>query len=396
MPADDILTLLGTVRRHLWRQQGGTALRRALWGTAGASLLAAAAHLLIGPAPALAWGAIGLAWWAGWLAWAAMRRPTDAACALWADRHLGGASAFTTWLELPSAGMGPVAGARPAATVDPRAAAWLHAWVQARLPEVGRQLAAQARALGLGRPLAATLVCAALAGFVLAGPAPSASPAQASAASATGTAMPAAPTASGPANPAAPAPAALQRLAGDLSRTLRDRPRADAGQRRPDAREGKAAAGRPAGAEADPAAPADAGPATGSPAAPAPPGAPTAGGDTARPAIGTLAQAGAGQGQGAGSHADGSPPAPTGRAAAPGLPLRLQPWVGPDPAPQRQADPAQAGTYDDLQTLRRAARAPLPVPAPATAPAAGAEQPLSPTEARYVQAWSQALTRPSR
>ena len=99
-------TLIEAVRRRLWLGQFLAAARLALWGTAGLMLLTAAVHLAGWPlSPDLMFLALAFVW-SVMAARAAWQRPVDAACALWADRHLGGASAYTTLLELDSPGPG--------------------------------------------------------------------------------------------------------------------------------------------------------------------------------------------------------------------------------------------------------------------------------------------------
>ena len=126
------------------------------------------------------------------------------------------------------------------------------------------------------------------------------------------------------------------------------------------------------------------------------PAKPDDGRDPAEAAARGTAQAAAGTGRGAGTSVDTDAPAPSARAPLPALTVQGVPVAGRDQPPQRQADMAQTGTYDDLQTLRRAEPAPLPTAAAALAPTAGTETRLSPTEASYVQAWMKAMTRPGR
>jgi MoxR-like ATPase len=73
---------------------------------------------------------------------AAWRRPSDAECALWIDRRLGGASAFTTLLE-PAANAAAHAPARR----------WLERWAAAKVPELLGRSARNGR--GVRRPSAA-------------------------------------------------------------------------------------------------------------------------------------------------------------------------------------------------------------------------------------------------
>lgn len=165
--APGVPTLFSAVRRHLWRRQFAAALRAAAWVSAGGMLLAATVH---GAGHALSlgavWAAVGLIGFA-LLARAAWQRPADGACALWADQHLGGASAFTTLLDT-----GRVApGSAPAPAVR-----WLQAWATARVPASLRELAARREPARLARPLLSLVVCSALATFVLTLPRPSPTP----------------------------------------------------------------------------------------------------------------------------------------------------------------------------------------------------------------------------
>ena len=63
-------------------------------------LLAAAVHLTTRPLRVDSVLLAVVALWTAMMARAALRRPSDSACALWADRHLGGESAFGTLLEM--------------------------------------------------------------------------------------------------------------------------------------------------------------------------------------------------------------------------------------------------------------------------------------------------------
>jgi hypothetical protein len=108
-----------------------------------------------------------VALWTAMMAWAALRRPSESACALWADRHLGGESAFGTLLEMRD-------GKHEAPNTP--ALQWLEHWATARVPHSLRLLSARRESLRLYRPLLSLLVCAALATIVLTlpGTAPSA------------------------------------------------------------------------------------------------------------------------------------------------------------------------------------------------------------------------------
>lgn len=95
-------TLLRVVRSYVWRHAFVTGLRYALWASTGSLLAIAVLHVTLAPMPlAAAVSAVVVAFLGG-IVWAAFRKPDDAACALWADRHLSGASGYSTWLEMRS------------------------------------------------------------------------------------------------------------------------------------------------------------------------------------------------------------------------------------------------------------------------------------------------------
>ena len=91
-----VRALLGAVRRRLWLERLVAALRLALWSWAAILAIAAALHLASGR-PGLA-VAVVVATVAGLaaLGWAALQRPGEAESALYADRRLGGESAYST------------------------------------------------------------------------------------------------------------------------------------------------------------------------------------------------------------------------------------------------------------------------------------------------------------
>jgi hypothetical protein len=91
--------LLGEVRCRLWLQSLGRALQIASWLVLGASALAAISSVLFGSQDAaIMWSAAGGLYLAATLI-AASRRPAPHTAAAWADRHLGGCSAYTASLE---------------------------------------------------------------------------------------------------------------------------------------------------------------------------------------------------------------------------------------------------------------------------------------------------------
>ena len=142
------------MRRHLWRQRAGDAVRVALWSTAALLLAAVALHLATRRVPAQpVWGLAALLWLL-MLGRAALRMPSPAECALWADRHLQGQSAFSTWLEARNAARSDAAGRR------------LTAWASAQAVQSRRLLAQRQVSMHLVRPLLVMLVSAALAVLV--------------------------------------------------------------------------------------------------------------------------------------------------------------------------------------------------------------------------------------
>lgn len=381
MLSPEVQGLLSAVRRRLWRVQLVAAARLALWGSAGLMLLAVVVHLSARQVPA---GAVLMATTALWvltLAWAGTRRPADAACALWADRHLGGASAFTTLLETGS-------GAQ--ATQNPQAVQWLESWATARVPEGLRRLAEQREAAPLSRPLLAVLVCAALTAAVLSLPtfAPTVQQ-QAAASLPFGKGDPQTPQTPAQAEPATAQ--GVDRLAAALRAASQQQPAEPSQALR---ETGQAQATAPDKADgATPAAQAAARPA-GEPAARSPPPAGAAGptatlSTVTPPAAGTGNSAGAGTGNEAGDSRDAR-----GDTAVSPAPRGTMPQAGSVPWPgsaQRQADSGSLGSYDgEAQVLGAAPMPALAAAAAAPPPAARDAARLSPAETSYVQAWMKA------
>ncbi len=369
-----VQALLDAVQRRLWRDRFLAAGRQALWTAAAVSATAIALHLLLTPVGPAAWGTVIVLMAVVLGARAAAARPPEAACALWADRHLGGASAYSTLLEQRQRGA-----ASPA--LDSPALRQLERWVLEQLPQAQRQLAAQRQPARLARPLVAALVCAALAGGVLAlfdRPPPSPPAPHPSVSPVTG----ATPPALGAAGGSAP-----NGLAGDIAQALRstapqaldDQPEAGAGG--PSAR-----AGRPDGR------------------APAKASGGSADGGTA--ASGASVSAPSSPGTTTAAGASGATGSSTGREAGDGRDLRGQAGLSRlQPLPravtrsgaavaggQRQADDASAGRYDDQDAAQR----PLDGAtggfnaAAATKPPVTASKPLGATQNSYVQAWMKA------
>ncbi|MCC6853805.1 MAG: hypothetical protein IT502_16005 [Rubrivivax sp.] len=359
--------LHAAVRRRLWLRQAAAAARAALWCLAALALLALLLHLVVRPLPLRVVPALAAVLALAALAWSAARRPSEDRCALWADRELGGASAFTTLLD---ARRGRLRGA------DAQALQCLQTWAAAQVPAALAALPARRVPMRLARPFAAAVVCTALALLVLA--LPGAGPAApGEAASAAG--APARPTTDAP---AAPAASELARQVASALRTEQgsDPARTGAGGRDAargddDARERNAGGPPPGATAAAPAHPVDA-PATQAERKQA--AAPSTGGT------------GGSTGREAGDSADtrrdsGRAPVPQGTMSTRRVEAAAPPGAG-------RADDAQAAQYD--APLDAAAPAPGRRPArvvrAATPPPAAATTHLTADETHYVQAWMSA------
>ena len=371
MRRPEIQPLFDAVRRRLWSRQFVAAARLALWAGAGLALVAAAAHLVLRPVSIDALLALLALPWLALLARAGWRRPPDAACALWADRHLGGASAYTTLMELD---------AMPQGASGAPARQRLEAWVAGRIPQSLAQMTARSETPYLSRPLVAMLVCAALAAFVLALPGPVPAPARPAATADAAAAAEHPPL-------LARAPAAAESL-GEVARALRSAAGDDAPARVHSGRTQAAGSGRsddgaiPAKSEPD-AAPQG-------PRANGGPAGAIAAATSATPNANSLAT-GAGSGRDAGDSRDERAVMGTSRASPATLPVQRSGMdAGREPA-ARQADPDRAAAYaDDPAGASRAAGPAGPVVAAAVPPAVTEAAPLTPTEARYVRAWMMA------
>jgi len=368
-----VRTAVDAARRHLWREQVRLAVRRAGWLSAATMLLAAALHLIALPlrVDAVLW--LVAFEWATLLASAASRRPSDADCALWIDRHLGGASAYTTLLD---------AGANAQTPAHAQSLRWLERWAAASVPGVLRSLAERRSTVPVARALTAMAVCSALALFVL------------SLADTTPTAVRRAsavpPLAAGDAStPSIDAPIAA-RLSGEIASALRSNdspgePQPRGGGDMPTAGATRADAGTGSPPSASPATllPADASAAqTGSRS--------LAVGD-ADASAGRGRSASSTSGRDAGDSPDtrvdpGVSRAATGTIAALRSASTLRGAEG-----ERQADMEQAATFDDTASAAGGARSAAVINAPAAAaPRAVAAARLSAVETSYVEAWMKA------
>ncbi len=375
-----VRSLLAAVRRRLWRERFVAALRVALWSWAAILASTAALHLAVswpglGVAVAIA-GAAGLAA----LGWAALRRPSEAESALYADRRLGGESAYSTWLE-----------ARDLAD-DARntPALWrLAQWTAAAARRSQGALEALHAPLRLARPFVAATICTVVAALVTALPAADRSTDTERARQAREPSQPREPLSldddglarelaaelstplDSPVGSEDPGRGSMQRTrddegatsaasAGESNAVQAAAPRDDAP--RATAREASLAA---AGVEAT---------------AGLPPAADDAGEDATARAPGSGREAGTSRDQLA---------AAAGSRALPGeLAVQRRDVIGPGEDSARQADMGQAGIYDRETSASRAAVA-LPEAAAARPPAARREIALTPAEAAFARAWAE-------
>jgi len=374
MREPSVRTLLDAVRGHLWRAHGRRAVRRAAWLSAATMLLAGATHLVALLIPGDVVLSVLGAEWTLLLASVAWRRPADVECALWIDRHLGGASAFTTLLE---------ASANPQAPGHAQALRWLEQWVTAKVPAVVRSLREQRPSVRVARPLLAMTVCSALALFVV-------SLVDTAPVSKRPTSVASNAALRDKSTPSIEAPVATQ-LADELANALRSDESTGQPQGRA-ARDVSTAAGRTRADDGN-------GSAKPSPATPLPADASIMQRDPRSPATadagnstGTGRSAAAVSGREAGATADTradvgvSRPA-TGTIAQPRSASRLG-LAGAE----RQADMEEAASFDASVSTAGAARS-AGVVAAATPPRAVAGTRLTSTETSYVDAWMKATGR---
>jgi hypothetical protein len=376
MNTSPVQALLAAVRRRLWLAQFAAALRVALWAGAALVLLALAVQLA-GFAvplrvPAFALGAL----WAAALIWASAQRPEDAACALWADRHLGGASAYTTLHEAKTA---------PPAAANAQALRWLEQWAVQRVPDGLRRLSEQRWPTRLLRPLLTLLVCSALAAVVLTlhQPEPASAATRVQAASSP-VGVGDAPTPVGQAPESAP-------LVSEIANALRAAELREAAAR---GGAGDAPSNHPAktGEDVSPPTAAPAGTSTADPAA---------GGQTAAaravdapPNSGTGRTSGNGTGREAGSSRDARADVGVSPVLRGAIPVQRSDPRGRSSSPDRQADMDRLAAYDnDPSTPGNPTMHAGPQPAAATPPPATDTTRLTATEQNYVQAWMKASGR---
>ncbi len=370
MADSTIRSLQSAVRRHLWRGEFLAAARLALWGSSGLMLLAVTVHLTVRPVGVEVVVIAIIALWTSMMARAVWRRPSDSACAIWADRHLDGASAFGTLLEIREGNQ---------AVPNAQAVRWLEQWAAARVPQSLHLLGRQRQLANLYRPFLSVLVCASLATIVLILPG-TAPPAPQEAA--------ATPDARGIERLPAPESLAPGGLVSALESALRTEDSRHATERREDGRAPAAGPGKGGGIAGSRMMPAGTSP-TGEPATSRDPLSRAAGGASA--AARAKEASAAAFGHDAGDSPDNR--ADTGVTRMPQSTIEVQRRESSErrPSPERQADMDQVASFDDdSPTQRKSAGRADPAPAAATPPPATGNAPLTLTSAAYVQAWMKA------
>ena len=141
--------LFDAVRRRLRLQRLATALRSAAWAAAALLIVMALLQMFVARFGVTVIVAAAVLPWLVAAGWTASRRITPAECAAWADRHLGGTSAYATRLETAADQL-----PRPASP----AVEYLLQWVATALPRSQAMLRALPLQLRLGKPVMALLV----------------------------------------------------------------------------------------------------------------------------------------------------------------------------------------------------------------------------------------------
>lgn len=157
MSARLLQQVLDAVARHLQRARLATAARQAAWGSAlvmsGGTLI----HLKVRPLTVGGLFAAALVPWLLALLQSLVTRARPAECADWADRQLGGRSAYATALERTSDEGG----------VDHPARLHLEEWIARTAPHSLALLAARPLDVRWREPMITALVCAGLAAVLL-------------------------------------------------------------------------------------------------------------------------------------------------------------------------------------------------------------------------------------
>jgi len=157
MSARPLQQVLGAVGRHLQRARLAAAARQAAWGSAlvmsGGTLI----HLAVRPLTFGGLCAAALVPWVIALLQSLITRVRPAECADWADRQLGGRSAFTTALEH----------AGDKRSINQPAQVHLEEWIARTAPHSLALLAARPLEVRWREPMITAVVCAALAAGLL-------------------------------------------------------------------------------------------------------------------------------------------------------------------------------------------------------------------------------------
>lgn len=149
--------VLDAVGRHLQRARLATAARLAAWGSALVMSGGMLIHLIVRPLTFGGLFAAALLPWVLALLQSLVTRVRPAECADWADRQLGGRSAFATALEH----------ARDERSVDQPAQVHLEEWIAHTAPHSLALLAARPLEVRWREPMITALVCTALAAGLL-------------------------------------------------------------------------------------------------------------------------------------------------------------------------------------------------------------------------------------
>ncbi len=371
MATSDVQELLSRVRNRLWYTQFAGAVRHAMWASAALIMLAVAVHLSARHVPVAAVLLALSVLWVALLLRAGWQRPDASACALWADRHLGGTSAFTTLLELNS-------GKQRHASAP--ALRWLESWAMAKVPDSLGHLAQRRESMRLSRPLLVMLVCAALATIVLALPHTVPESRQ------QAVALP--PSGIGDAPTPGVQPPASAELVSEIASALRlaesrDKPERREAGRAPATGRGKTDEGKePSKAQVASTPTGERKNVTNALSGTAVETAGTAGGTQT---------AGTGAGRNAGDSRDDRSATGVSRPVQGTIPVTRSAMRARRTPAEMQADMTEPATYDDESPLSGAAtlHSGLEVAA-ATPPPATEPMRLTPTEATYIQAWMKA------
>lgn len=368
MNTPTVESLLRAVRLRLWQARFVAAIRFALWGSAG--LMSFVLVVIYLDAQAVRSENLVMAiaaFWALIVVVSGLLCPSAATCALWADRHLCGASAYSTLLEMRSNAL---------TTPPTQAVLRLEQWAVSNVPQSQLLLTRRRNPVRLIRPLLCMLVTAALTSLVLT--VPGRAPAlRGDRAASAGLGDAALPTHQA-------APPASNELARELANALQVAGPSNSTD--PNSTHQSSKPGASQGAESSAAS--DEG-RVGGPSKATTVAAQSVPGNTAAlsPGSSQSAAAGAGSGRVAGESRDDRVDPGMSRALPGPLPLQRRELTALGTRAEKQADMSQLATFEDDLNHRPAGSRAAPVGAAATSPPATKVMPLTPTEAAYVQAW---------